>query len=63
MENLLSSAEVAEMLGIKNKTLEQYRHHKRNELMPPYIKIGRTIRYEKAAVVAWLKNNVVGEPL
>ena len=63
MENLLSSAEVAEMLGIKNKTLEQYRHHKRTELMPPFIRIGRTIRYEKATVVAWLKNNVVGEPL
>ena len=63
MENLLSSAEVAEMLGIKNKTLEQYRHHQRHDLMPPFIRIGRTVRYEKATVVAWLKARVVGEPL
>lgn len=63
MEHLLSSTQVAEMLGIKNKTLEQYRHHQRHDLMPPFIRIGRTVRYERETVIAWLKANVVGAPL
>ena len=48
---LASSAEVAEVLGIPEKTLAEWRCR---GVGPGYLKVGRYVRYHWATVNAWL---------
>jgi predicted DNA-binding transcriptional regulator AlpA len=50
-QSLASSAEVAEMLGIPEKTLAEWRYH---GIGPGYLKVGRYVRYRWPDVDAWL---------
>ena len=50
-EKLASGAEVAEMLGIPEKTLTQWRSDNKG---PKYLKVGRYVRYRWSAVDEWL---------
>jgi len=43
---LLDTREMAELLGVKPETLENWRTTKRYAL--PYIKVGRCVRYRKS---------------
>jgi excisionase family DNA binding protein len=52
MERLLSVDEVAEFLGIPVATLYQWRHG------PDAYRVGRHLRYEPAAVRAWLDEHL-----
>lgn len=56
--DLLTPAEVAEMLGVQEQTLTAWRARGRYGL--PYIKIGRRIRYRRADVEAWLQERTFG---
>jgi predicted DNA-binding transcriptional regulator AlpA len=49
----LTTQEVAQMTRIPVKTLEGYRRH---GMGPPYVKIGRGIRYPISGVREWMKN-------
>lgn len=48
---LLTSAQVAEWLGITQAALELRRHRKKS---PPHIRLGRIVRYEPETVAAWI---------
>ena len=55
MERLLSVDEVAEFLGIPVATLYQWRHKGAG---PAAYRVGRHLRYEPAAVRAWLDEHL-----
>ena len=50
-EPLASTADVAEVLGIPEKTLVEWRSR---GLGPDYMKVGKYVRYRWSAVNAWL---------
>jgi excisionase family DNA binding protein len=51
---LLTTTEVAELLGIGKSTLEQDRLYGR--LRIPFIRLGRSIKYKRADVEAYIEN-------
>lgn len=53
---LLTSEEVAQWLGIKKCTLEKARSMQIGNF-PPFIRIGRVVRYRRSVVEAWLASN------
>lgn len=55
-DKLLTTEEVAAWLGIKKCTLEKARSMRMGSF-PPFIRIGRVIRYQRATVQAWLQDN------
>lgn len=52
-DRLLSTAEVANWLGIQRCTLEKARSTRLGDF-PPFIRIGRTVRYRRTDVERWL---------
>jgi excisionase family DNA binding protein len=58
---LLSTVQVAKLLGIKPHTLAVGRCEGTNEI--PYFKIGRSVRYRREEVEAYLASNQVGKSL
>lgn len=63
-EQLLTTDEVATWLGIQRCTLEKARSTRLGDF-PPYVRIGRAIRYRRCAVDVWLNGhafNVDGSP-
>lgn len=48
---LLSERQVAERLNIGEVTLQQWRARGKG---PPFVRLGRTIRYREADIEAWL---------
>jgi excisionase family DNA binding protein len=53
---LAGSAEVAEVLGIPEKTLREWRSR---GIGPEYLKVGRYVRYRWSAVNEWLATREV----
>ena len=62
LPTLLSTTQVAELLGLKPHTLAVARSDGRS-IRIPYFKIGRSVRYRKEEVEAYLRANQVGELL
>jgi excisionase family DNA binding protein len=58
-EPLLHDGQVAELLGVKRQTLATWRSTKRYADLR-YLQIGRTIRYRRADVDAFLEKHLVG---
>lgn len=58
LASLLTPAEVAAMLGIKEQTLTAWRCRGSQEL--EYIRVGRCIRYRAEAIEAYLEKQTVG---
>lgn len=52
MDKLLSSDQLAAVLGLSVQTL--YNRRTRGEPLPPCVKVGRLLRYEQGEVHAWL---------
>lgn len=50
---LLDTAAAARLLGLSPSTLEKWRFF-RDPAAPPVIRIGRTVRYSRAALEAWI---------
>lgn len=55
-EKLLTTDEVAAWLGIKSCTLEKARSTRLGDY-PPFIRLGRVVRYRRKAVEAWLNRH------
>jgi len=57
MSKLLTSNQVAEMLGLSNQTMRTSRTTGRlwDKKAPDYLKMGRTVRYELETVEAWIE--------
>jgi len=51
---ILNPVEVAELLQVPVRTLEEWRHKKSG---PPYRKIGRHIRYQRSKLMDWFEND------
>lgn len=52
-DHLLTPAETADLLGVTELTLAEWRRHRQG---PPYLKLGhRTVRYDRDALGAWLE--------
>jgi len=62
---LLNTEQAAAMLNVHSSTLEKGRQSHRKDLFPPFIRIGRAVRYRQADIEKWLDNQLVhvGEPL
>ena len=56
METLLNENELAELTGLAVGTLQQWRCTKNG---PPYLKLGRAVRYRASDVLQWLDSSVV----
>lgn len=54
-ERWMTTSEVAEMLGVTKRTIENWRSNSKG---PPYVKLGN-IRYRKEDVLAWVESNIV----
>lgn len=52
-EKLLTTDEVATWLGIQRCTLEKARSTRLGDF-PPFIRVGRAVRYRRADVESWL---------
>lgn len=50
---LLDTPAAARLLGLSPSTLEKWRFY-RDPDAPPVIRIGRTVRYDRRALVAWV---------
>jgi predicted DNA-binding transcriptional regulator AlpA len=63
MSELLTEAEVADYDRIPASTLNEMRarrsHSRSGEQGPPFYRLGRAIRYERADVEAWLNEKKV----
>lgn len=55
--DVLTSEEVAQLLGIKEQTLRRWRSD--GTKGPPYEKLYREVRYSRAAVLAFKESNKV----
>lgn len=55
---LATNAEVAEVLGVPEKTLREWRSR---GVGPEYLKVGRYVRYRWSAVNAWLATREVSK--
>lgn len=55
---LAACAEVAEVLGIPEKALREWRSR---GIGPEYLKVGRYVRYRWSAVNAWLDTREAGK--
>jgi len=61
-QRLLTEAQTAEYLSISCSTLRQQRHKGHIEgHLPciPFIKLGRNVRYDRADLEKWIKDNQV----
>lgn len=58
-EKLLKPEEVAELLGLSKQTLAAWRCAGRTSLR--FLRVGRLIRYELAAVEQFIRENTVGQ--
>lgn len=54
-DRLLTTREAAELLSVKETTLEQWRWNGRG---PEYIKLNRAVRYRRADVEAFVERRV-----
>lgn len=54
----LTSAQAAEMIGVDDVTLRNWRSAKKPN-SPPFYKPGGTIRYDRAELEAWIESNRV----
>ncbi|MFH8250255.1 helix-turn-helix domain-containing protein [Microbacterium sp. B2969] len=48
-----TQAEIAEIIKVPERTLEDWRL---NHVGPPYMKLGRHVRYDLLEVVAWARD-------
>ena len=57
-DRLLGAAEVAEHLGVPVNSLKMWRYRKTG---PPWLKLGRHVRYRQAALQRWLDDQEAGQ--
>jgi predicted DNA-binding transcriptional regulator AlpA len=55
MDFLLGQERVAQRLGVATKTMEAWRHRGGG---PPFVRIGRLIKYRSQDVEKWIASNV-----
>jgi predicted DNA-binding transcriptional regulator AlpA len=56
---LLSAGETAEILGLKESTLSQFRW--RGDKRLPWVKLGKSIRYKLSDIESFIERSTVGK--
>jgi predicted DNA-binding transcriptional regulator AlpA len=56
---LISAGKAADILGLKESTLAQYRW--RGDTRLPWVKLGKTIRYKLSDIEAYIDRSTVGK--
>lgn len=54
--NLLCAKQAADLLGVSDATLAAWRSRRRG---PPYVKVGRSVRYELETLREWVQRQRV----
>ncbi len=62
IERLLSPRELSELVGVRENTLAAWRSRKA-EHAPPYLTLGRAVRYRESDVRAWLAQRQSAQPV
>jgi excisionase family DNA binding protein len=62
----LTTRDAAKVLGVSPNTLKFWRHRRSDG--PPFVKLGRAVRYSRAALTAWVARHpsfthTMGAPL
>lgn len=52
-EDLMTTEEICQWLKVQRRTIEKWRKEKGL----PFLKIGKSVRFEKSAVEKWIKEN------
>jgi predicted DNA-binding transcriptional regulator AlpA len=60
LPRLFTTTQVAEFLGIKEKTLREWRS-KNSRLSPMYVRIGRSVYYERDALRLWYDETILDQ--
>jgi len=55
-DQLLTAADLSALIRVKEETLERWRMRKQG---PPYIKLGKLVRYARSDVAEWLQSGRV----
>jgi predicted DNA-binding transcriptional regulator AlpA len=55
-DQLLTEVQVADLLRLSYRTLQTWRSDK---VGPPYVRVGRAIRYRRSDLIAWMVSNTV----
>lgn len=50
--DLWTENELSDYLKLSKRTIQGFRHNKEG---PPYLKIGRSVRYSPTQVISWMK--------
>ena len=58
--NYITSAELADFLGVSERTLSRWA---RSQIGPARTRIGRSVRYRRGTVLAWLESQEEQRPL
>jgi predicted DNA-binding transcriptional regulator AlpA len=58
-ESLLAEIYAADLLGLSSRTLQSWRS--KNE-GPPYVRVGRAVRYRRQDLLNWVGQNTVAPP-
>jgi predicted DNA-binding transcriptional regulator AlpA len=57
---LLREQDAADLLSLSVRTLQSWRNRMAG---PPFIQVGRAVRYRRRDLIAWIDANTVGEPM
>lgn len=58
-DKLISATKAADILGLKESTLAQYRW--RGDKRLPWVKLGKSIRYKKSDIEAFIERSTVNQ--
>lgn len=58
----LSDTQVSERLGLSRQTVQKWRQKRLRgeDAGPPFIKLGKTVRYDAAQLEDWIRSRTIG---
>jgi predicted DNA-binding transcriptional regulator AlpA len=57
---LLREQDAADLLSLSVRTLQSWRNRMAG---PPFIQVGRAVRYRRRDLIAWIDANTIGAPM
>ncbi len=59
-DTLLREQDAADLLNLSVRTLQSWRIRMAG---PPFIQVGRAVRYRRRDLIAWIDANTIGSPI
>jgi hypothetical protein len=59
-DTLLREQDAADLLNLSVRTLQSWRIRM---VGPPFIQVGRAVRYRRRDLIAWIDANTIGSPI